>query len=100
MRRTTVIFLVLAVALFMLPSATLAVNGNFYQWLHDDDGDGIPNCLDPDWYPPEDGSGYKNGNGQTIEATDASDNGSNGDCDRLQLKDGTSGNCPDTCHIP
>ena len=31
---------------------------NFYQWLRDDDGDGIPNCLDPDYVKPEDGSGY------------------------------------------
>ncbi len=26
----------------------------------DADNDGIPNCLDPDWVRPEDGSGYKN----------------------------------------
>ena len=31
---------------------------NFYQWLRDDDGDGIPNCLDPDYVRPEDGTGY------------------------------------------
>jgi len=30
----------------------------FYQWLRDDDGDGIPNCLDPDYVRPEDGTGY------------------------------------------
>ena len=30
----------------------------FYQWLRDDDGDGIPNCLDPDYVKPEDGTGY------------------------------------------
>ena len=35
----------------------------FYQWLRDDDGDGIPNCLDPDYVKPEDGTGnaYKKG---------------------------------------
>jgi len=26
----------------------------------DADNDGIPNCLDPDWVRPEDGSGYMN----------------------------------------
>ena len=26
----------------------------------DADNDGIPNCLDPDWTRPEDGTGYKN----------------------------------------
>ncbi len=100
MRRTTVIFLVLAMALFYLPGAALAGNGNFFQWLHDDDGDGIPNCFDPDWYPPEDGSGYKNQNGQADELTASPDNGNNGDCTQLQLQDGSSGNCPDTCHVP
>ena len=27
----------------------------------DADGDGIPNCQDPDWTRPQDGSGYKGG---------------------------------------
>jgi hypothetical protein len=31
---------------------------HFYQWMRDDDGDGIPNCQDPDWTKPEDGAGY------------------------------------------
>ncbi len=26
---------------------------------HDADGDGIPNCLDEDWTPPMDGTGYQ-----------------------------------------
>lgn len=26
----------------------------------DADNDGIPNCLDPDWVAPENGSGYRN----------------------------------------
>jgi len=30
----------------------------------DYDGDGIPNCQDPDWTRPEDGTGYKNRLGQ------------------------------------
>ncbi len=31
--------------------------------LRDHDGDGIPNSQDPDWERPEDGSGFKNGQG-------------------------------------
>jgi hypothetical protein len=31
--------------------------------FRDYDGDGIPNCQDPDWAPPKDGSGYKEGAG-------------------------------------
>jgi len=30
----------------------------------DHDNDGIPNCQDPDWTPPQDGTGYQNRNGQ------------------------------------
>lgn len=29
----------------------------------DHDNDGIPNCQDPNWTRPEDGTGYKNRNG-------------------------------------
>jgi hypothetical protein len=29
-------------------------------FARDHDNDGIPNCQDPDWMPPEDGSGYMN----------------------------------------
>jgi hypothetical protein len=29
----------------------------------DHDNDGIPNCQDPDWAPPQDGTGYKSGQG-------------------------------------
>lgn len=32
---------------------------HYYNWLRDDDGDGIPNHLDDDWTPPEDGTGYQ-----------------------------------------
>jgi hypothetical protein len=27
--------------------------------MADHDGDGIPNCQDEDWAPPEDGTGYR-----------------------------------------
>jgi hypothetical protein len=30
----------------------------------DHDSDGIPNCQDPDWTRPKDGTGYQNRNGQ------------------------------------
>jgi len=29
----------------------------------DHDNDGIPNCQDPDWTRPQDGTGYQNGKG-------------------------------------
>jgi len=35
----------------------------FYNWLRDDDGDGIPNCQDPDYIKPADGTGYGKLNG-------------------------------------
>jgi hypothetical protein len=62
MRRTlTALAIMLAVFVLAAPSA-MAGEGNFfkhfYQWLRDDDGDGVPNCLDPDYVRPEDGSGY------------------------------------------
>lgn len=31
----------------------------WFQWMRDADGDGIPNCLDPDWVRPLDGTGYQ-----------------------------------------
>lgn len=44
---------------------------DFYR---DHDGDGIPNCQDPDWTAPEDGTGYKgspagNASGQMMNKT-------------------------------
>lgn len=32
---------------------------HMYNWLQDDDGDGIPNGLDEDWIAPKDGTGYQ-----------------------------------------
>jgi len=55
----------------------------FFQWLRDNDGDGIPNCLDPDWVRPEDGTGYGKHNG----AGDCSgDCDGTGDRDRKQVR--------------
>lgn len=31
----------------------------WFHWMHDADGDGIPNGLDPDWVRPLDGTGYQ-----------------------------------------
>jgi hypothetical protein len=32
-----------------------------YKYLTDSDGDGVPNCEDPDYVPPQDGTGFKYG---------------------------------------
>lgn len=37
----------------------LGANAN--KWLRDDDGDGIPNCEDPDYVPPEGGGNQHRG---------------------------------------
>jgi len=34
-------------------------DGHGFSWFRDADGDGIPNGMDPDWFPPEDGTGYR-----------------------------------------
>jgi hypothetical protein len=31
--------------------------------VRDHDKDGVPNCIDPDWQRPLDGTGYRNGQG-------------------------------------
>jgi len=68
---------------------------NFYQWLRDDDGDGIPNCLDPDYVRPEDGSGYgKLGPALTGDCDGDKDQDRIRLRDRDQLKDGS---CTETC---
>ena len=33
------------------------LGANSHKWDRDDDDDGIPNCDDPDYVPPEDGDG-------------------------------------------
>ena len=35
------------------------LGANSHKWDRDDDDDGIPNCDDPDYVPPEDGDGTK-----------------------------------------
>jgi len=41
----------------------------------DADNDGIPNCMDPDWTRPEDGTGYKNKYGYKHHMANAQNNG-------------------------
>jgi hypothetical protein len=38
-------------------------NAHSFAWFRDADGDGIPNGMDDDWFPPEDGDGYQVRNG-------------------------------------
>ena len=70
MRKTLMLMAVLvAIAILAAPpvmakgpfgTGTANVYSHFFQWLRDDDGDGIPNCQDPDYTKPEDGTGYGN----------------------------------------
>lgn len=56
----------------------------FFSWMRDDDGDGIPNGLDPDYEKPEDGTGYGKlkGNGTCDNDCDGTPDRTR---DRLQL---------------
>jgi hypothetical protein len=102
----TVAAMMLAIFVLASPSV-MAGNGkgtgegnyfkHFYQWLRDDDGDGIPNCLDPDYIRPEDGSGYgKLGPSLSAVGDQDQDQLKTKDQirDRDQLKDGS---CDNTC---
>ena len=42
-----------------------------YQYLTDSDGDGIPNCQDPDYTPPLDGTGSQHGKMQAARTSSA-----------------------------
>ncbi len=73
------VFSVLAVivAVFVLAAPSAMAGDFFYNWLRDDDGDGIPNCIDGDYVPPEDGTGYgKLGPVEGLALTDGNDDGS------------------------
>jgi len=95
-------------AIFVLASpSVMAGTGNgtgdgnyflkFYQWLRDSDGDGIPNCLDPDYIRPEDGTGFGTLDSSLSAAQDG-DKDQTRDKDQIrdrdQLKDGS---CTETC---
>jgi len=62
MRKLFSILAVMIVVFVLAAPSVMAGEGNyfkhFYQWLRDDDGDGVPNCIDPDYVRPEDGTGY------------------------------------------
>jgi hypothetical protein len=71
MRKLTIMTIAVAILLVFVSNDTNAgtmlrpdgagvakLYSNFFNWMRDDDGDGIPNCLDPDYVKPEDGSGY------------------------------------------
>jgi len=70
MRKLSTLILVFIVAFTFGAVAANAGNGdakgnlfhNFYQWMADDDGDGIPNGQDEDWMGPGDGTGYQHQN--------------------------------------
>lgn len=72
MRRVALLALIVGIAGVICVSDAHAEGGKMrlshffnFEWFRDADGDGIPNCLDDDWVPPQDGSGYqaKHGNG-------------------------------------
>jgi len=105
-----VLALVTAIGVPQASAGTGNGSAHGYKWFQDDDGDGIPNGLDDDWAPPQDGSGFQwkhglwlsfNGlywgipeTGNTFRnqyRNRNNDNGQAGDCDRKQkqLRDGT-----------
>ncbi len=87
MRRALLLALLVGIAISLGASDANAEGGKLrlshffnFEWFRDADGDGIPNCLDDDWAPPQDGTGYQdkhgfgssgsgamNGDGQTQE---------------------------------
>lgn len=99
MRSITILLLLIGVVLLLFPTA--AISGNGYSWMADDDGDGIPNGEDPDWIPPEDGSGHQRQNNGKPTFMSFINDILDGDSQKLhlRLKDGRCGDCPDTCHV-
>jgi len=70
---------------------------NFYQWLRDDDGDGIPNCLDPDYVKPEDGTGYGKLGPSSVDVQ-CGDQDQIRERDRIRERDQyKDGSCTGTC---
>lgn len=60
MRKASILLIVLGLIVLFIPMGAFAGD---YEWWNDDDGDGIPNCLDPDYVAPQDGTGYQYGHG-------------------------------------
>lgn len=104
MRKMITAAVVLVAVLALGVPSVMAANGNggsekgpfefLYKWLRDADGDGIPNCLDPDYVRPQDGSGF--GNLGPMVSTGAGDQLRDQDQlkEKDQLKDGS---CDDDC---
>jgi len=60
-----------------------------YQEDRDSDGDGIPNCDDPDWTRPLDGTGYSQMQAQGKALRDGSGNATRGNGARNGACDGS-----------
>ena len=70
MRRVLLLALMVGLAIVIGASDANAEGGKMrlshffnFEWFRDADGDGIPNCLDDDWTPPQDGTGYQDKHG-------------------------------------
>ncbi len=77
MRRTMLFALLAGLAFVFVASDANAAGDKLrlshffnFEWFRDADGDGIPNCLDNDWAPPQDGSGYQDRHGFGSSNTD------------------------------
>lgn len=57
---TALLFVTLAFADTEYRGRRGSADQNQWNFDRDADGDGIPNCIDDDWVPPEDGTGYQN----------------------------------------
>ena len=88
MKKARIWLFILGLFVAVLGQSAMAETGG---WYMDDDGDGIPNCLDPDWYAPEDGTGYQHsGPPSTTELTTTTidgDLGGTGDCTQDMTQD-------------
>ena len=85
MRRVALLALIAGIAGMMFVSDAQAEGGKMrlshffnFEWLRDADGDGIPNCLDDDWTPPQDGSGYQGKHGNGTRSSDSNSNDAQG----------------------
>lgn len=70
MRRVFLLALLVGISIAICASDANAEGGKMrlrhffnFEWLRDADGDGIPNCLDDDWTPPQNGTGYQDTHG-------------------------------------
>jgi len=67
----------------------------------DEDNDGIPNCQDPDWTRPEDGTGYKNRYGYKHQLTNTQNRGGsthfNYNYNYLWNNNWNTANCTNVC---